>query len=85
MRIITEVRLTRDSVKALCIKNEWYTRGCNEQYEDMLEMVDALKNKDVSNEDLYRIADNIHRYSDFDRYDRIDTISNGALSLDSVR
>lgn len=54
--------LYRDDLRRLCIKNNWYTRGTNEEYEKMLTFVDACDN--VTTADIVKIATDIICHSD---------------------
>lgn len=64
MSKITEKRSwNRRSVKAACIDNELYTRGSNQEYEDMLSMVESME---PTPEAIYTIAKDIAQHSDED-------------------
>lgn len=62
--IIERQHLSTCSVRAMCVKNNLYTRGTNEQYEAMFDMVIALYPKSViTAEDLAPIAADILAHS----------------------
>ena len=50
-------KINYEDLRNLCIKNNWYTLGTNEEYQDMLFRADGLEN--VTTEDIARIAQNI--------------------------
>ena len=53
-------RWSANSVREVCINNNFYTAGDNEDYEHMLVWVDRMY---PNTENLYFIADNIYRHS----------------------
>lgn len=59
-----EVRKIRDeSLRALCIKNDWYTRGNIEEYEHLLfDLADDKEN--VTTDDICEIAQDIIYHSE---------------------
>ncbi len=54
-------RWSADSVRKVCIENNLYTAGDNEDYEHMLDWVGRLY---PSTENIYFIADDIYRHSE---------------------
>lgn len=66
---ITEIqRLSVSDVRSVCCENSLYTRGTNEQYEEMFDMVRALADKQIiTGTDLYPIALDILRHSKTDQ------------------
>lgn len=62
---ITEIqRLSLSDVRSMCCENSLYTRGTNEQYEKMFDMVSALADKQIiTGADLYPIALDILQHS----------------------
>ncbi len=63
---ITEIqRLSLSDVRSMCCENSLYTRGTNEQYEKMFDMVSALADKQIiTGADLYPIALDILQHSE---------------------
>lgn len=63
---ITEIqRLSLSDVRSMCCENSLYTRGTNEQYEKMFDMVSALADKQIiTGVDLYPIALDILQHSE---------------------
>ena len=61
-----EVRVIRhDSVRNMCIKYGYYTRGTNQEYFNLL--FDLCDNDNVSLEDLEKIAVDIMKHSDWEK------------------
>ena len=58
----------RDSIRNMCIRNNFYTRGTNEDYANMLEYV-RLYGVMYRDCDLEHIAKDIMEHSDWDKYD----------------
>lgn len=54
--------LHKDSLRALCIKHDWYTAGDNEAYGKLLEHAHDLENVTTAN--IVDIAENIKVHSD---------------------
>lgn len=53
-----EVRtMNYDSLRNLCIRQNWFTAGCNKDYSDMLNKADNLEN--VTTDDIIEIATTI--------------------------
>lgn len=53
-----------DDLWALCNKQEWYTKGTNSEYEDLLLKASDIDN--VTTEDIHEIAKNIYNHSDYE-------------------
>lgn len=65
MMIIERQSFQASSVRSVCCKNDLYTRGTNEEYDAMFNMVYALYPKSIiTAEDLYPIAADILAHSD---------------------
>ncbi len=54
-------RLTKASLRSLCVEREWYTNGDNEEYSNMLAM--TMK-EDITSDDIVKIATDIIEHSD---------------------
>ena len=68
-----------DLVRELCIENQWYTRGTNEEYEVML---DFIENNAPVVGALFVTAKDIYDHSDFDsRYDAEDEVIENIMFL----
>lgn len=50
------------SLRSLCIKYNWFTRGNNEEYEKLFQMIDEKDN--LTTNDIEIIADYILQHSD---------------------
>lgn len=62
MTKVTEIRRwSADSVRNACIQNGLYTNGSNEDYAKMLEQAAQME---PSNENLFRMAQDIAKHSD---------------------
>lgn len=69
MTIIERQHLSATCVRSVCCECSLYTKGTNEQYEAMFNMVFALYPKSIiTGEDLYPIAADIlaHSHTDMD-------------------
>lgn len=56
-------RISPDKLRALCIKENWYTRGDNEEYEHLL--LDLAGHKEnITTDDVCEIAQDIINHSD---------------------
>lgn len=67
MKLIERQYLTMEAVRALCIHNNWYTRGDNEAWGNTLRMVRELGNHPIITvDDLYPIAADICKHSDIE-------------------
>lgn len=59
-------------VRQCCIDNQWYTRGTNKDYEEMLDYVRDTK---PTIENIFTVAKDIYDHSDFDsRFDTEDEV-----------
>ena len=58
--------LTRDDLRQLCIKKNWYTRGTNGDYEWMLNRIEEHEKENLTTYEIVFIAKNIYQYSDPD-------------------
>ena len=58
-------RISADKIIGICIRQDWYTRGTNEEYERMLST--ASEKENLSTEDIVEIATDILEHSDSDR------------------
>ena len=66
MAIIREKRrVDASKVRGICIRQDWYTNGTNEDYTNMLMMAE---NSDGSADSIYEIAKDIFNNSDMSRY-----------------
>lgn len=67
MQIIERQHLSVSSVRSVCCECNLYTRGTNEEYNDMFVMVFNLYPKNIiTGEDLYPIAADILAHSETD-------------------
>ena len=67
MTIIERQHLSVSDVRAVCISENLYTKGTNEQYDAMFSMATALYPKSIiTAEDLYPIAKDILDHSSTD-------------------
>jgi len=65
MKIIERQYLSISAVRGVCVENNLYTRGTNEKYAAMFNMVRPLDGKQaITAEDLYPIAADILAHSD---------------------
>ncbi len=55
--------LTYDTVRKVCIDNDFYNAGNNEEYENMLSMVDKKEKHCFAAEDVLEIAYDIEAHS----------------------
>ena len=66
-KIIERQYLSIPAVRGVCIENDLYTRGTNEEYAAMFDLVRPLDGKQtITVEDLYPIAADILAHSDTD-------------------
>lgn len=62
-KFINETRMIyKDDLRSLCIKKNWYTKGANEEYEKMLNLIASLK--DVCTSHIVEAAEDIKKHSD---------------------
>lgn len=55
-------RISRNALRSLCIKQDWYTRGTNEQYSEILDYASSKSN--LSTRNLVHIAQDIIAHSE---------------------
>jgi hypothetical protein len=73
-KIIVETRvLSMETLRCLCIRQKWFTRGTIEDYNELLTFVDDLEN--INTETLQTIAEIILRNSDIEKECRVYGIS----------
>ena len=60
VKINEKERWCSNSVRTICINNEWYTRGDNSAYSLMLEFVDTAP---PTTENIYSVAEDIRIHS----------------------
>lgn len=65
MKVRETRRMCSDDLYRLCVDNEWYTRGTNQEYTRMLEFARDLTN--ITAEDIVAIAADIKHHSDTER------------------
>lgn len=65
MKIKETRKLSYNGLLKVCINEQWYTRGTNEEYNAMLEMADSI-NESITENHLFKIAANICAHSEFD-------------------
>lgn len=58
-------RIDWTKVRGLCIKQEWYTRGCNAEYDHML--LELIPEEPAELETVYLVAEDIYDHSDRER------------------
>lgn len=68
MEIIERNIVHPDKVRALCIKENWYTCGTNEEYSKMLAhcRVTGRGKQDQFLKDLFEVASDIYNHSEID-------------------
>lgn len=67
MKIIERQYISTSAVRGVCVENNLYTRGTNEEYAAMFDKVNLLDGKTaITAEDLYPIAADILAHSDTD-------------------
>ena len=59
MKLVRFLRF--EDVRRVCIENDFYTNGTNEEYNDLKEYVD--RTKDMTDDKLIRVARNIQNHS----------------------
>lgn len=74
--IETEKRWLASDVCDVCIKNDWYTHGTGEEYENMLNMVESYYPSDVR---IFYVAEDIFEHSNQDYW-----IRDGGLSKEEA-
>lgn len=67
MKIYEKQFLHSDAVRKVCIERNWYTKGTNEEYCHVFDMVRALRDRFIiTADDLYPIAADICKHSDIE-------------------
>lgn len=68
MKIIETRYITVSDLRALCIKNDWYTYGTNEEYSRLFDRLkdETGKAVNMTPEKLYEIAQDIKNASDWE-------------------
>ena len=77
MTVKTFRQIASEGVRAVCIREGWYTNGTNEDYTQMLEFVD--EHREAKDQDILNIALDIYAHSDFEGYSSL-TEDEGVLS-----
>lgn len=73
----TETRtLSMSDLRNLCIKNNWYTNGNNDEYNELLT---SVKNKNITTNDIIDIANDIINHSDLNF--TIETLENVCFEI----
>lgn len=57
-------RLDTDKLRSMCIKNNWYTSGSNEDYINMFKMCEK---DNITINQLFKIAKDIYEHTNVDR------------------
>lgn len=75
MKQYKEIRkISASSLRALCIRQDWYTAGDNDEYGHLL--YDLAQNKEnLSTADIIEIAADIMEHSDLDAYCTIECVA----------
>ena len=66
-KMSTKMMMDMSDLRNVCIRNDWYTRGTNDEYARLLTMV---KDSKVTDSKLMKIAMDIYEHSDMERYER---------------
>lgn len=61
-----ETKIFSDKVRSLCIKDNYYTMGNNEQYENLLFNL-CDESKSITLKQIEKIADDILQHSDWEK------------------
>lgn len=68
----TEIRtIGASDIRKLCIKNDWYTRGTNDQYAHLLYDLGEWK-ENLTTEDIVEIAEDIIAHSNIEADGRME-------------
>lgn len=81
MKIKETRRMSMDSLRNLCIRNDWFTRGDCRAYDKFLKMSGNCQ-KNITTNALYNMALNVEQYSDPSVLDGQDT---AAIMYDLAR
>ena len=63
------------SVREMCIREKWFTRGNNAEYSKLFEVIEKV-GKDINKHDLFGLAEYITEHSDYDGYDKDEFTAN---------
>ena len=58
-------------LRSYCIKHDYFTRGTNEEYEAMFNLIRGGRGWDVSLGTLFRVADAIYEHTDWSGCDDV--------------
>ena len=61
MKVKEIKRINTDKLRHICINNNWYTHGTNEEYSNMFKM---CKKDNITTNQLYKIAKDIYEHTD---------------------
>lgn len=64
MKIKEIKRIDTDKLRSMCIKNNWYTAGTNEDYSNMFKMCEK---GNITTNQLFKIAKDIYEHTNVDR------------------
>lgn len=76
MRIIETKRIWSCEIRMVCIEENWYTLGTNEEYTEMLNNCNGME---YTKKRLFKIAKNIYEHSEFygyEGYEKYDILEN---------
>lgn len=78
MNTTVKMFINFDSVRAICIEKEWYTRGTNADYEKLYDFIESINNearvnwrkprKTWSKRNVLKVAEDIVNHSDPDNF-----------------
>ena len=78
MEMTVKMFINFDSVRAVCIEKEWYTRGTNTDYEKLYDFIESINNearvnwrkprKTWSKRNVLKVAEDIVNHSDSDNF-----------------
>ena len=74
-------RIYRNELRQLCIANNYFTRGNNEEYQELLNITD---NENISTTDIYKMALNIIEHSELGELDVDYTITDMMYELNQI-
>lgn len=63
MKIVEERRITMSALRSLCIRENWYTLGTDEEYDHILLFADR---NEMTTENLAKVAADIMAHSEMD-------------------
>jgi len=64
-KYVEKRKMTMESLRGLCVRNDWYTSGTNAEYDKLLMMTKA---DDITTDVLVRMANDILIHSETDHY-----------------